>query len=139
MLLANGVLSMITSGNQGGNPVISRAGAETNSNFMCYQTIGEARPHPATHDFGNINIDRVPMDLIKKKISLELQGIDEDVIMMHVDKERQEFQRKLKEEASAQRKAVAQKDQSAVFKVERREARVQRDIPKHLNERFYKT
>lgn len=79
-LLAGGVLSMVNSGNQGGNPVMSKPGAETKAGYLCYADIGAERFGKPEHDFGTFDIDKVPKDLIKEKIRLTLMGIDKDVI-----------------------------------------------------------
>lgn len=79
---------MIDSGNQGGNTVLSRVGGETVVNYNCFNTIGSPRKVNATHDFGNFNIDKVPIELIKDKIKLTLEGIDKDVIGMHVENQK---------------------------------------------------
>jgi len=47
---------------------------------MCFQS-ASSRENPYTqHDFGNFDLRKVPLDLIKEKIKLELMGDDEDVI-----------------------------------------------------------
>lgn len=59
-LLAGGVLSMVDSGNQGGNPVMSKPGAETKAGFMCYSDLGAERMGKPENDFGNFDISKIP-------------------------------------------------------------------------------
>ena len=67
---------MVQSGNQGGNPVISKHGISTKAGNMAFTTIGSSRPQLANNEFGNIDMDKIPLDLIKEKIKLTLMGID---------------------------------------------------------------
>jgi len=64
-LLAQGINSMVTSGETGGNPVISKAGNDSIANFMCFHSeINRNNPF-TNHDFGDFDIRKVPLDLIK--------------------------------------------------------------------------
>lgn len=83
-LLAKDILSMVQSGNQGGNPVISKQGISTKAGNMAFTTIGTQRPQLPNHDFGNIDIDKIPLDLIKEKIKLTLLGIDKNVVQLYI-------------------------------------------------------
>ena len=38
-----------------------------------------------------MDIDKIPTDIIKEKIKLTLMGIDKDVIQMHIDKQKREY------------------------------------------------
>jgi hypothetical protein len=91
-LLAAGVVSMVDSGNQGGNPVMSKPGIETKAGFMCYSDIGGARFDKQVNDFGNFDINKVPIDILKEKIRLTLMGIDKDVIQLHLEAARKEYE-----------------------------------------------
>jgi hypothetical protein len=74
---------MVTSGKQGGNPVLSKPGIGTKNGNLCFSDVGEPRGRPE-HDFGTFDIDKVPTDLIKEKIRLTLMGVDRDIIQMHI-------------------------------------------------------
>ena len=76
---------MITSGNQGGNSVLSKTGHNTIAQFMCFQSAMN-RENPFTiHDFGNFDLRKVPLDIIKEKIKLELTGHGDDVINTYLE------------------------------------------------------
>lgn len=78
---------MIRSGNQGGNPVMSKNGYMQNANYICYSNFGDDLYKKPTHDFGNFDIDKVPKKLIQEKIKLNLMGIDKDIISLHMEQE----------------------------------------------------
>ena len=60
-LLAAGVSSMVTSGNQGGNPVLSKPGLETKAGYMCFADVGGDYMQKPEHDFGDVgDIDKIP-------------------------------------------------------------------------------
>jgi len=80
---------------------MSKSGIETKAGYLCFTNIGEERGGKPQHDFGNFNIDKVPIDLIKEKIKLTLLGIDKDVIEMHLEAERKEYERNLLEARAA--------------------------------------
>ena len=50
---------------------MSRVGGETVVTYNCFHTIGSPRKTKPTHDFGDFNIDKIPIDLIKDKIKLK--------------------------------------------------------------------
>lgn len=59
---------------------------------MCFQSASN-RDNPYTqHDFGDFDLRKVPLDIIKQKIKLELTGKDDDVINMYLEQQRQEFE-----------------------------------------------
>ena len=91
-LLAKDINSMVYSGDTGGNPVISKAGLDSISQFMCFQSEMNRENPFAQHDFGDFDIRKVPLDLLKEKIKLELTGNDEDVINHYLEKQRQEYE-----------------------------------------------
>ena len=41
---------MVNSGNQGGNDVMSRAGAGENANYICFKTIQTVQPEHPSHE-----------------------------------------------------------------------------------------
>ena len=59
-LLAAGVQSMVNSGNKGGNPVLSKPGIETKAGFICFAETGSEFNQKPDHDFGNVDIDKIP-------------------------------------------------------------------------------
>jgi hypothetical protein len=80
---------MVDSGNQGGNPVISKPGRETKAGNLCFSNLGEVKLDSGPkHDFGdNIkDISKIPVDLLQEKIKLTLMGIDKDVIQAFIEK-----------------------------------------------------
>ena len=86
---------MVHSGNQGGNPVMSKPGLETKAAYMCYSDLGGSLDmyKKQEHDFGgaSVDIDKIPTDIIKEKIKLTLMGVDKDVIQMHIDRQKREY------------------------------------------------
>jgi hypothetical protein len=65
---------MMHSGDRGGNSVISKTGYNSISQFMCFQNASN-RDNPYTHhDFGDFDLRKVPLDIIKQKIKLQLTG-----------------------------------------------------------------
>ena len=113
-LLARDIVSMVPSGNQGGNPVISKQGISTKAGNMAFTTIGSQRPQPPTHDFGNVDIDKVPMDVIKEKIKLTLMGIDKNVVQLYIDQQWEE-QSRLRKLAKEQEQLKLQKLNNAGY------------------------
>lgn len=86
---------MHDSGSQGGNPVLSRSGLSSIKQFMCFQSAID-RVNPYTkHDFGDFDLRKVPIELIKEKIKLELLGKDDDVINLFLENQRLEYQNSL--------------------------------------------
>jgi len=82
---------MHDSGSQGGNPVLSRSGLSSIKQFMCFQSAMD-RENPYTkHDFGDFDLRKVPIELIKEKIKLELLGRDDDVINLFLEAQRLEY------------------------------------------------
>ena len=78
-LLARDIVSMVASGNQGGNPVISKPGIQTKTGNLAFTTIGAkyvTRNNPS-------ELDKIPVDLIREKIKLNLMGIDQDVAQQY--------------------------------------------------------
>lgn len=95
ILLAGDITSMHYSGSQGGNPVLSRSGLSSIKQFMCFQSAIDRENPYSKHDFGNFDLRKVPIELIKEKIKLELQGKDDDVINMFLEAQRLEYQNSL--------------------------------------------
>jgi hypothetical protein len=79
-LLAVGAKSMVGSGHLGGNPVMSKLGVETKATNICFADGDHTIGSKVEHDFGNFDIEKVPIDLIKEKIRLNLMGVDKDII-----------------------------------------------------------
>jgi hypothetical protein len=79
-LLAVGAKSMVNSGHLGGNPVLSKLGIETKSTNICFADGDHTVGYKVEHDFGSFDIEKVPIDLIKEKIKLNLMGVDKDII-----------------------------------------------------------
>jgi hypothetical protein len=64
---------MIPSGDKGGNPVISKIGIETIAGSNCF-TDSSAHNRNQSHqnEFGNVDISKIPKDILQEKIKLML-------------------------------------------------------------------
>ena len=125
MLVAHGVESMLASGNQGGNPVLSKPGKETVAHYVCFQEVGGERKPAAER--------KPPQHIARDNIKNRLTGNVADVPRLWHEEQVRLAKQKIEELRVARASQRPQIKLSACFKNEGRESHDKDTLDKFYN------